>query len=414
MLPSETLPNEGFAKELEERFKSEEVVSCILRLLQHELTEDKEVTSQAEKLHKLLANVSVVSKRQIKTALYSLAGSIIEGSIKSRDIYIEISDDSLVINLAAVAAVEHNDTRVARAVVDFFRSTLTNPSLAVFFVDILTKPIGELHAYLDEEGIRNDGSFISSYNAPYTKGDFVPVVLHCLLSNEIAIFEVGEYVAFEVEDPAMEDKNGEPIYIYAVIEEVLADDFYKIDVGCVESKTAHKTELYKFLREIDFQEVDESQTKEEIIKAIAQELKSAFERDEAYAKRVIKRLWLLWHPDKNPGREKHCMEIFQFIQQEVDRLRRAHSKTSTDAFWNFGSSLGRYRERGGVFARSRRQRADNFTRKGDWWVPREEAENPQPGQAKRWYRQAKYDYQAANSVAGDYCEWICFACHQVS
>eukprot|EP00795_Rhopilema_esculentum_P000721 gene721-10435_t len=414
MLPSETLPNEGFAKELEERFNSEEVVSCILRLLQHQLTEDKEVTSQAEKLHELLANVSVVSKREIKTALYSLAGSIIEGSIKSRDIYIEISDDSLVINLAAVAAVEQYDTRVARAVVDFFRSTLTNPSLAVFFVDILTKPIGELHAYLDEEGIRNDGSFISSYNAPYTKGDFVPVVLHCLLSNDIAIFEVGEYVAFEVEDPAMEDKNGEPIYIYAVIEEVLPDDFYKIDVGCVESKTAHKTELYKFLREIDFQEVDESQTKEEIIKAIAQELKSAFERGEAYAKRVIKRLWLLWHPDKNPGREKLCTEIFQFIQQEVDRLRRAHAKTSTDAFWNFGSSLGRYRERGGVFARSRTQRADNFTRKGDWWVPREEAENPQPGQAKRWYRQAKYDYQAANSVAVDYCEWICFTCHQAA
>ena len=408
MLPSETLPNEGFAKELEERFNSGEVVSCILRLLQHQLTDDQEVTSQAEKFHELLANVSVVSKREIKTALYSLAGSIIEGSIKSRDIYIEISDDSLVINLAAVAG-EPDVSELASAVIEFFSTLLTSASLAVFLVPILTKPIGELHEYLDKQGIINDGSYKSYIKAPYTKGDLVPFDLHCLLNNDIAIFEVGEYVAFEVEDPAMEDKNGDPIYMYAVIEEVLPGDFYKIDLGCGESKTAYKTELYKFLREVDFQDVDESPTKEEIIEAIAQELKSAFERGETYAKRVIKRLWLIWHPDKNPGREQLCTEIFQFIQQESGRLCRADVVTT---FWR--SSFNRYRTRGSMFARSRRQRADNFTRRGDWWVPRHDAENPQPYQAKRWYRQAKYDYQAAKRVVEDHCEWICFKCHQVS
>lgn len=39
--------------------------------------------------------------------------------------------------------------------------------------------------------------------------------------------------------------------------------------------------------------------------------------------------------------------------------------------------------------------------------------NPQPQEARRWWRQASHDIQAFNSIKDDCFEWICYMAHQV-
>ena len=51
-------------------------------------------------------------------------------------------------------------------------------------------------------------------------------------------------------------------------------------------------------------------------------LEEAWQLAERERKKVIKRLLLKWHPDKNIGDEVFATTITQFIQSEIDRLEK--------------------------------------------------------------------------------------------
>ncbi|ESO89579.1 hypothetical protein LOTGIDRAFT_60232, partial [Lottia gigantea] len=62
-----------------------------------------------------------------------------------------------------------------------------------------------------------------------------------------------------------------------------------------------------------------------ILKEIRQLLTKAWELPEADRKRVIKRLLLKWHPDKNPNIVKLATEITQTILNYIRHLEKGGS-----------------------------------------------------------------------------------------
>ena len=150
-------------------------------------------------------------------------------------------------------------------------------------------------------------------------------------------------------------------------------------------------------------------------------------------RQVVKRLFLLWHPDKNPGNEEFCTEVFQHIKNEIERLEREgwgrRERERSESYHYGGGSYGAYFGFWGTRAREYRSRRQEYQetyhrhygtwghRTRTWEVPPSFCEtNPQPGQARRWFRQAEADLNAvANDVhtgTASY-EWACFKCHQV-
>ena len=426
MIDAETIPNQGFTKDLQCVMNCREFESCMIRLLKHQddgkLDDGKR---NFQKTMELLSRIKVITKEKVQTVLLFTSDDMrIEESECEKNVSVKYQDEMLQIFVSSRLS-RGNETiaAVATALVSYFKSYFTDPTVVPHVNALLDMDPMKMHGYLDKQGIRRDSEdTIWLSGRFYSPGGYVPIELHCLLINDISKFDVGDYVAYEVEDPGLDDKDGDPVYIYAKIVECITEgedkDFYKIDIGTDEPKMVHKSELYGFYRpEMLGEDIEEEHLSlEEVKERIRRDLEDAFMQGEKYAKKVIKRLWLKWHPDKNIGKELFCTEVFKFIQKEAERLRGE----SNDSFWSFeGSSFSRYGQRGNKFNQQRRdfykRGRQGYSWSSGYWKASGETKNPQPGEARRWYRQAGYDLFAAKSDLPERnYEWVCFKCHQVS
>ncbi len=55
---------------------------------------------------------------------------------------------------------------------------------------------------------------------------------------------------------------------------------------------------------------------------ISDTLEEGWQLPEPQRKKIIKRLLLKWHPDKNIGNEEFCTRVVHFIQAEIERLEQ--------------------------------------------------------------------------------------------
>jgi DnaJ-class molecular chaperone len=141
-----------------------------------------------------------------------------------------------------------------------------------------------------------------------------------------------------------------------------------------------------------------------------------------------------WHPDRNSTQRDYAERVFNYINQIV--LKLENNETIVDTVNDdtgrtrpdmSGSSFGA--ESSSAFSRGQRYAAafrDNIqeynrsTRTGNYSHSRaEKAIVRHIGEAKRWYRQAVFDFKAAetNVISGDKDKsfnWVCYKCHQVS
>ena len=430
MLDSQTLPNCDFAMELEAKINCVEFVTSVIRLIKHQLVKHSEdAKRKVEEMKLLLQHIRIETKGQVKTALFHSKDGIVEGSEVTKDVFVEELSGTLTIYVSEEQSTGDNSRQyctISRAFIAFLGGLFSDASLSPIMTYLFTGNPNELHHFLDDEEIFRDGEREDNHTGRYTPGAFVPIALHCLLKSDITDFEVGEYVAYEVEDPEIDDEDGDPVYIYAIILEKItqsndgSSDSYKINIGVEESKIAHKSELYRFHRQFDIDEAGcvEQRSLDAIKEDIQKQLGNAYKRDEQTFKRVIKRLWLQWHPDKNYGNEEMCHQIFIFIQEEVWRLRgRSGDGSGQSSSWNwYSDASNRYQRRGKRHSANRRNHeGGDYTFSGCCWIPSTRTKNPQPGEARRWYRQAKHDFDAAtNDFSSDHFEWVCFKCHQVS
>lgn len=297
---------------------------------------------------------------------------------------------------------------------------------------------GDIWPLLDNMGVRQDDSYRPAEEEIFPPpGSFIPIEDHHLLNDAFEEFEPGEYVGYELDDPSLQRQEGNATYIYAVIIDVMAnEDFsplskrYKINIGDDQEIVVDAADLYKFHRlnaatssaivlSDQRREPPRNRIRQEVFDEISDLLEDAWKLPEERRKKIIKRLYLRWHPDKNLGDEEFCTEVCQYIQNETSRLERgeprgsgrsnAEVRTSGSSYDDFFTSWGararqHYTQRQGY--RERQESPRNSYRK-----------NPQPGEAKRWFRQAKADVAAVENdiVYGNPSyEWACFKCHQAA
>lgn len=184
-----------------------------------------------------------------------------------------------------------------------------------------------------------------------------------------------------------------------------------------------------------------------IIKEIRKQLQDAWKMPEGDRRKFVKRLLLRWHPDKNPDNPNLATKVTQFIFNAVDHLEKGLSIDDEEEVaaghgahnYHPWSGSGATRNSWGGFrrdfydhmnqrARNHRQQRQDFAgntnargrhrrRRQGYYAQFHMNPNPQPGEARRWLRQAKADVEAAanDTGCGRCCafEWACYKYYQV-
>ncbi|XP_056009880.1 sacsin-like isoform X2 [Ostrea edulis] len=275
-------------------------------------------------------------------------------------------------------------------------------------------------------------------------GSEIPVLLHHLLDNSCTYIEPGEYVAYELFDPVIDEDDGcntEPVYILAKVQETMsnrplncphADEWsicYLIDVGNENLIEVVASKVYKFIRsDITDGNVDVVDgavvfrwNNDRVKSYIRDVLRNAFRRSDQELKRAAKRLLLQYHPDKHQDNKDYFKELTQFIYFIKSRLEQGESVDDIVIFEAFNNQpyvpTSRFAEtchnRGKSHARY--QRDYNAPAGGSsGFFNSFYSRGSQPGQARRWFRQAEADYRASVSDThqSDAYNWACFKCHQ--
>ena len=316
---------------------------------------------------------------------------------------------------------------VTNIIVEMYGEFLGTNSYVI--TSMLRCPPTSIWSLLDKMGIRKDDSYGAAQMKIYPEpGTYIPVEDQHLLNDAFEEFEPGEYVGYQLHDPSLQQEEGTAIYIYAiVIEEVSNTDAgmllksYKIDIGHdKEPVVVSAARLHKFhrLEEIFDEQDGLHEDIEEVCKEISATLELAWELPEEERDQIVKRLFLRWFPKENVRNLELFTAAFQHLKSEISRL--GGFNLALFASWE---ALVRERDN------QRETYRENYRKKyGSWksssghrsgssFPPSFCHQNSQPGEAKRWFRQAEADLEAGTvelSFGRDSYEWICFKCHQVN
>ena len=447
----------GAAVSLKRSLHSPQFCRGIIRLIRHASREYEEKVDESvvATVKNRLQSIEIHGMSKIVTQLL-YKGIKIPGSEMEKPYFVEkVSKSSEEIWNVYVNAVDEGQKtssaialNLAKVISEACKGLLRDA--AMFIPPMLQSQPEQISSFLDMMKIHQDDSYDGEEGEILPPpGSFIPIAEQHLLNAAFSYFKPGEYVGYEVDDPSLKLEDGDATYIYAVIiEEVsnldtsLITKSYKINVGNDKPpKVVPATELYKFYR---FQEIAPAalvssghqgtnmDSKHEIFQEITKTLEEAWGLSEDRRRQVVKRLFLLWHPDKNPENEEFCTEVFQHIRNEIDRLKRegwGRSEREGSESYHYGGSYGAFFGFWGTRAREyssrRREYQETYHRHyGTWghgtrtWeVPPSFCEtNPQPGQARRWFRQAESDLNAVMNdiqTGNASYEWACFKCHQV-
>ncbi|OPL33833.1 hypothetical protein AM593_07708, partial [Mytilus galloprovincialis] len=344
--------------------------------------------------------------------------------------------------------VVENSRAISRALQSCSNNEFTDTEGLLFVVLHHLKNPDSISKALDKEGISQysitQRCRTSIFPPP---GTYVHSDWHCYLDNSFSNFEVGEYVALLLNEESIENDTFIPaLYIYAIIvqkfEEAspssLLDStlcMYEVDVGeRKERKRAY--DLYKFNRSTQesstelapFLNIAESpkddRNLDDILKEVKEILKAAWTLPEDERRKVVRRLYKKWHPDKNIGNEDFATKVCQFLQQIVFKLESGQDIDS-DSSTTFEPSTGSHfyshfktwdRDARHDSNRNNRRRGRRGGRSGH---SRRQPSEPVPSchESRQWIRQAKVHLTGAieflpNADIGPNFNSICMICYQ--
>ena len=162
--------------------------------------------------------------------------------------------------------------------------------------------------------------------------------------------------------------------------------------------------------------------------------------------KAIRRLYLKWHPDKNPDRPVLAEEVFKFLQRQIERLERGLLLEDPDEpategipsqrpFGSFSSEWSSYFRKWDrtAYQHSRSRESENHYRaRGGGGgggsgpthahFPFDEDPGPQPDQleGERWVKQAEVDFRTLMklltqaSTSHEVSASVCFMAHEVA
>ncbi|XP_028405565.1 sacsin-like [Dendronephthya gigantea] len=286
-------------------------------------------------------------------------------------------------------------------------------------------------------------------------GSEVPVVFHQLLQqNPLFVFHIGELVAYgvQLENEDVQDTCFKMKYVLAeVIRRVPSSgsvegryDFearYLIDIGN-EKREVSVLDLYKFYEYLDENSCKDlvpfegdSNAKPESYDAAKREileaLKAAWRLTPDLRRKAIRRLYLRWHPDKNPNNVEFATKMMTFLLEQIQRMKEEEERLSqrpddfdynnifqqcdrqasrdNASYTNFrqnsgdGSSTHRFSGSGGRFTCDPAM----FAHASTYTVP-------SPREARRWIEQAEGDLSVCQFlVQKPFDAMACFMSQQI-
>ena len=424
--------NTSFASNLAYRFHHPQFLAALRRLLRANEKHENEVVNA------ILNNIQecqTISVSLIRTRL-SHKENIVTNSDKDLACYINMSESPVKLYISK----KSEDDNTVFTTLPHILNHLLLQGLADKHAlsEILQRDLDCLQKVLDELQIEEDFADNEFRTLPQC-GEYIPIVDHHLLCPAFEPLSVGEYVGFAVDFGEID--ADQPIYMYCrVIEEVTKEEEllqrpYRVDFGLGISKVVKLLDLFRFHRKREILTAETGQLVEsegdpsddidlsddEIKAEIRKILEGAWKLSDQEKRKVIRRLLLKWHPDKNPDKKEMCTEMCQFIQQEMHRLEKVTGEASRD-FKSYYADVGTWARRQ-YAERQKYQRHHTSTdfQRGRY-PPWTGGRNPQPGEAKRWIRQARFDLKAASTDLGKDVEdiqqpanyeWVCFKYHQV-
>uniref|UniRef100_A0A671UZZ5 HEPN domain-containing protein n=2 Tax=Sparus aurata TaxID=8175 RepID=A0A671UZZ5_SPAAU len=343
---------------------------------------------------------------------------------------------------------------------------------------------------LDNLGVKYDSTEPSKLELPLPGTPIPAEIHHTLLMDPMNVFYPGEYVGYLV-DSEGGDMYGsyQPTYTYAIIvQEVEREEeentsflgkCFQIDIGYSEYKIVSSLDLYKFSRQDESTNIRDTSApstptspishssglrmapplfagKEnlrpppqkqspkkiklnalpEILKEVTLVVEQAWKLSEAERKKIIRRLYLKWHPDKNAENLDIATEVFKHLQNEINRMekqtladqqtndrasRRSYS-TSSSRFQSEKFSFQRFYSSWNQEATNHKSERQQFrehhtsyagsSHSHRFFVPPTFKTVGNPVEARRWLRQARANYSAArNDLHKNANEWVCFKCY---
>ncbi|XP_041919282.1 sacsin isoform X2 [Alosa sapidissima] len=342
---------------------------------------------------------------------------------------------------------------------------------------------------LDNLGVKYDSTEPSKLELPLPGTPIPAEIHHILLMDPLNVFYPGEYVGYLVDSEGGDIFGSyQPTYTYAIIvQEVEREEddnpsflgkYFQIDIGYSEYKIVSSLDLYKFSRQDESTHIrdgtpstpdspSESASpgprmvppmfpgKEnhrappskvspkkiklnalpEILREVTSVVEQAWKLPETERKKIIRRLYLKWHPDKNAENLDIATEVFKHLQNEINRMekqsqadqaaeratRRPFSTSSTrfqSEKFSFQRFYTSWNQEATSHKSERQQFRENFTsysgstHTNRFFVPPTFKSVGNPVEARRWLRQARANFSAArNDLHKNANEWVCFKCY---
>ncbi|XP_041369841.1 sacsin-like [Gigantopelta aegis] len=469
-----------------EHIQSPAFITGVIRLISDNMHPEGITDEKAKETETTLLKLEVLEVSDLKTFL-SCSRKTVDGSINQRKWFYEkqFKEQSQLCGSYCIYLDKEYCQKFNTVYRDIARAINKILPSKIGRIDCLSEMLlissaSDISSLLDMEEIIPSNYKITKPATVFpSPGSLIPEEFHCMLDNNFDLLSVGEYVGLEVYDPVIEDRKGEPektstttessnpVFIYAVVKEILEDNVYpmmvkyRVEVGEGRQEDILGAKLYKFIRDQSSVEVElvpstSSATSEgvptldleTILKEIRQTLKEAWHSlEEPDRKRVIKRLYLRWHPDKNdPSMKDICTKVCQYIQLYMKKLNNGesidnitehnfseeppfkrrkyrHRRDDDSSFFDFMNTRSRsHRQHYKTYKEHKshgQSSSFDFGSASDSFhsATRENAYPHRP-EAKRWLRQAKADLDAAakglSNPSYNAFNWICFKSHQAA
>ncbi|XP_039463576.1 sacsin-like [Oreochromis aureus] len=426
---------------------------CLIReQLQGKITQE----AASNICEQIFGSIQIICCKMLETALW-LNKQPLAKTDEETDVFVERGHQGCTFYL------KHNDD-MAHKVINEVITTLTKEinvllgnriasvHLPVLGQLLMCNDLQDIRKTLAKNQIRDSAETESSSFSPAAPGTEIPGEWHdCLDMNVLNNFEEGEYVGYSIDDK----------YIYTVIVEELPGHNgryswrYKVDIGEDEPIEVSCVDLFQFKREkkvkterrkcmepepqkkmlkpeentcmeleplagagphssepsINSLPASVEEAKREIDKCLAE----IWKLPEEERLKAIKRLYLRWHPDKNPDCQSLTNEAFKYLQNRIDELSKGKAAGST--FSSRNTNFRGFYQQWNQEARYHRNSRERFSRgyRGfyNFWTHNENVPRPDREEARRWCRQARCDLNAAHKdTGGESTEWCLFKVHQ--
>ncbi|XP_046556546.1 sacsin-like [Haliotis rubra] len=406
-------------------------VSAIVRLVNHMTFSGRKQSldqTEAKTIEEQLRKLEIHEVENLQTELRQNDGGQVPQSEKKKScieehfnakVYLFIDDDIDTDELCA-------------ALTSTIDSLTSEGEISRFHINHLLKSDPETYKeYLDVQSVRTynyECQLREDYSFPIP-GRSIPEDMHWRLDNSFHDFDEWEYVGLEVYDPVVDndapDEEGKPEYVYALVKGILSKETllvrgqYVVALGKRHLETICGSRLYKIKSEntaiVELSQHELPEVKPRDLNTVLKEIRNILTETWGTStslkerRRVKKRLYLAWHPDKNIGNEDFCTKVCHYIQSYVTKLENGQSITeggdvpADDTDSSFFEHMGK---------RSSHQRSQyqQHQDQRDTSYNRNHSAHPQPEEARQWLRQATYDLRSATDtlqLSRDY-NWVCF------